>query len=553
MVDELATFYLGDWYVDTRANRLVKHAQEIKIESKVMAVLHYLARHQGELVTREMLEQAVWGKTVVGYDALTGCIARLRKVLEDDPRQPRFIETVSKKGYRLISEITLAAPPVHNNTATTTSRFLHPPWLWRAGIGLVVLGLVFAVLLTRQANHPATSVLRDRPSLVVLPFTNMSNEPGHDYFSDGMTADITTALSKLSGLLVIAQSSASSWQDTPATLPDIARSLGVQYVLQGNVQRQGNTLRVNVHLIDAERDIYLWSEQYDRELHNVFAVQDDITMHIVQALSVKLTQEEKRRTAQRYTHSVAAYDDFLRGQAVYGRHTREDNHLARDFYQQAIDRDGEFARAYSAMALTYVADYRFGWAASASGQLDHALKLARYAVDVDKELPQALWVLAYVHVFRQEYDEAATAASRAIELEPNFADSYITLAVCKMHFGAPAEALHLVRKAMLRNPRYPAAYASVLGQIYYFLGDYDQAVPALRDAIDRNSNLLTPHVFLIVALSKLDRQEEAVWVAEQVKTLAADFSVDQVAGLLPIHDAKIIKDMQQHLRRIGLK
>ncbi len=551
-----ASFYLADWHVDTSTNRLRRGETEVKLDPRAMAVLHHLARHAGELVTREDLERSVWRGSVVGYDALTGCIAKLRKALEDDPRRPRYIETISKKGYRLIGEIS-------GEGARSDDRQLNPVTggarrrrlLWGAVIGGMILALLLAGLLGNpQRDEPAAVKSRptDRPAIVVLPFRNASDVPGQDYFSEGITADITTALSKLSGLFVIAPSSASGYRGRPLDLQRIAESLGVRYVVQGSVRRSGEQLRVNVHLVDAATDVYLWSEKYDRRLRNVFDVQDDITSNVVKALSVRLTEEERRRTARRYTTSIDAYDDFLRGQALYVRHTRDDNLRAREYYRQAIDRDAGFARAYSAIALTYVAEQRYGWADASRESLEKALELARKGVALDDELPQAYWVLGYVHTFRQEYAEAARAANRALELDPNFADSYLTLAVSKLYFGKPEEALRLVQKAMLLNPRYPAAYASVLGQIHYFTGDYERALPALREAVERNISLRTPHVFLIAALSKLQRMEEAGWAVEQLKAIAPDLRAANVAEMLPIQDAALVEAMQRHLERAGL-
>lgn len=554
MAEVLNAFYLADWYVDSSSNRLCRGETEVRLESRMMAVLTYLAQHRGELVTRETLEQAVWGDAVVGYDALTGCIAKLRKVLGDDPRHPRYIETISKKGYRLIGNISREAPRADSASEAGGNGHLQKP-LWRLTVAILILGLVLTAVfwpLRNEEKAESAAQIMDRPSIVVLPFTNIGNEAGRDYFSDGITADINTALSKLSGLFVISQSSAANWRDSLADSRQFAGSLGVRYVLEGSVRRSGERLRINVHLVDAASDVYLWSEKYDRELRNVFAVQDDITAHIVNTLSVKLTQEEKRRTAQRYTSRIDAYDDYLRGHALYSHHTREDNLSAREYYQRAIDRDSGFARAYSSMALTYVAEHRYGWTQDSPSQLDKALKLAKKGVALDNELPQAHWVLAYVNVFRQAYQQAAEAAQRAIELEPNFADSYVTLAVCKMHFGESKMALRLLRKAMLLNPKYPAAYASVQGQIHFVLREYEQAVPMLREAIERNVNLLTPHVFLIVALSKLERPDEAAWEAGQLKTIAPNFTSNSIIGMLPIQDVDIIEDMQKHLQRLGI-
>lgn len=555
-----ASFYLADWYVDTRANRLSRGETEVKLESKVMAVLAYLVQHRGELVTRDELEQAIWGKVIVGYESLTGCIAKLRKVLGDDARRPRYIETISKKGYRLVAEVTgvdrsaaTSAPP----PGEPAGRDAVPPRRRRVVIGAAAVLLVLAgtgLLAWFGINTPVVTPggVATRPSIVVLPFVNLSDDPEDHYFSDGVTADLTTALSKLSGLLVVGQSASSGYRYKPTASGEIAESLGVRYVLEGSVRRTRDRLRVSAHLLDTESNLYLWSEKYDRDPTDLFEVQDEITGNIVTALSVKLTEQEKRRTASRYTVSFAAYDDFLRGQAHYMRHTREDYRRALGYYQQAIDRDPAFARAYSAMALARTAEYRRGWADPGSDQLDQALRLAQRGVELDGDLPQTQWALSYVYLFRKDYDKANEVIKRAIELDPNFADSYLNLAVCKIHFGQPEEALGLVHKAMLLNPEYPAAYASVLGQAYYFQGQYAEAVPVLRDALERNLNLLIPHVFLVAALSKQGRLEEARWAATQLKTVAADFTADNFSEILPFQDDATLEDMRRHLKQAGL-
>lgn len=561
-LDTNRPYYLADWQVDSGANRLRKGDIEVKLESKVMAVLDYLAQHQGELVTREALEHAIWGKTIVGYDALTSSIAKLRKALGDDPRQPEFIDTVSKKGYRLIAMLRVVDPGEASQPAADPK--IWPEHArqqginsWAIRIGLLILAVilvstVFLMTDFEESEYTPTTVT-GHPSIVVLPFTNLSGDPQQDYFSDGVSADLTTALSKLSGLFVIAQSSANGYRDKSQNIKHVAELLGVNYVIDGSIRREQNRMRVNVHLIDTKNNIYLWSEKYDRERQHILDVQDEITANIVNALAVQLTADEKQRIAKRYTTSIDAYDDFLKGQARYFLHNKEGNSAAQAYYQQAVDRDDSFARAYSAMAMTYVAEHRFAWANANTHPLEIALHLAEKGVALDDELPQALWVLAYVHLFRREYGDAEVAANRAVTLDPNYADSYLTLAVCKLHFGMPEEALQRIRKAMLLNPDYPSAYASVLGQAYFYMGQYEKSVQFLHEAIERNINLLTPHVFLIVALSKLDKLDEAQWAAEQLKTISPDFSsANSVADLLAIQDANAMEDIKNNLRRVGL-
>ncbi len=553
---EPKNFYVADWWVDVAANRLCRGDDEVRLESKMMAVLAYLADHAGEAVDRETLERVAWGGTVIGYDALTGCIAKLRKALQDDPREPRFIETIPKKGYRLIAGVARgtvqgAYTPVPAMAGPGPAR-RRPLWVGALVLLLVLVGLGLGVWRGGAQRAPSTPA-DVTPTIVVLPFATLGDEHAeYRYFSEGITTDITTALSRLSGLLVISHASANQWQDDAANATHAAGALGARYVLKGDVRRTPERVRVNVHLIDARSKVYLWSEKYDRELRDIFALQDDISAKVVAALAVTLTAEEKKHTAHRYTTSLEAYDDFQRGQAYYFRHTREDNHLAREQYQLAIDRDPGFARAYGAMALTHVADHRYGWVRSPTETLDRALVLARQGISLDRDSPRAYWVLGYVHLFRQEYRQAADAAGKAIALEPSYADSYVTLAVSRMHFGQAREALQLLRKAMLLNPHYPAAYASVQGQAYFVVGDYEAAVAILRKAIERNIQLPSPHVFLIAALSKLDRLDEARWAAEQLLAVAPEFSSDRVADMVTFRDAEVLGDLRKQLRRVGL-
>ena len=550
------TFRLGDWRAEPQANCLRLGDREERIETRVMDLLVYLADHAGEVVSREQLEGAIWGDAIVGYEALTNAIAKLRKVFDDDAKAPRYIETISKKGYRLIA-------PVSPDTATegaqsttrprTTTNLRASPVL--IGAGLVAAITVLAVLFWLPSSDRKSDRLHrpdgSRPAIAVLPFSNLGRTGDGDYLSNGVTADITTELSKLSGLFVVSTGATDS-DSNSRNLTRYAGKLGVRYVVQGSVRRGGDRLRVNVTLVDAASNAVLWSENYDSKPSDLFELQDSIVRKIVDTLQVQLTEAERQRAARRYTISIEAYDDFLRGQSLYARHTREDNLQAREYYQRALLRDDRFARAYSAMALTYAAEHRYGWTQSQSGLLDEALNNSRKAIEIDKDLPQAHWVQAYIQVFRRDYKQASRSAERAIELNPNFADSYLSLAVCRIHDEHPEQALELVRKAMLLNPEYPAAYASVLGQAHFYLRQYEQALSPLRDAINRNPNLVAPQVFLIVALGKSNQMEEARWAAEKLKLQAPDFHVGNVGKLLAIDDTRTVSELQKDLRQAGL-
>lgn len=549
-------FYVANWYVDSETNRITSDKQAIKLESKVMSLLVYLAKNQGNVVSREQLEADVWTDRVISYDALTSCITRLRKVLGDDSRNPVYIETVSKKGYRLIAPVrfehAVATSPEITSVPTLTNRRKSP-------VGLlltlaVVLSIAALLFFSTRPNVIDTSTeINDAPSIVVLPFDNLSRASDQTYFSDGITADIQIALSKLSGLQVITPTSVLAEKNEYDFVSTADNQQQARYILTGSVQRADNKLRVNVTLLDNQTHHHLWAESYDREITAVFDVQDDITAKIVATLSIKLTEEETRRIAHRFTNSIEAYDQFLRGQALYTQHTSNENLLARERLQQAIKLDPNFARAYSTLALTYVDAYRYQWFIESENLLLKTLTLAEKAVAIDDKLPQAFWALAYAKLHMHQYQQAIDAINLALAVSPNYADGYAILALIDLYRGDAAEGLQMIRKAMRLDPNYPAQYVSVLGQAHFYLGEYETAAIVLRDAIDKNFSLLTAHIMLTASLNKSGAHDEASWSAEQLHTIAPKFAVTDVGRIFPLKDSQQLEDIMAQLRSAGLK
>jgi TolB-like protein/DNA-binding winged helix-turn-helix (wHTH) protein len=549
-------FHVADWYVDVDSNRIQSGQQDIKLESRVMTLLVYLAENQGSVVSREQLEADVWSGRVISYDALTSCITRLRKVLGDDSRKPVYIETVPKKGYRLI------APVSWNNADNTTEENAQDRETGRkrpipvTNIMVAVLLLLLAVAAiviipsqTTVSDDPA--VLSETPSIIVLPFDNLSNDADQEYFSDGITADLSIALSKLSGLRVIAPQSmlieSGESEDRKFDSQQLAR-----YLLSGSVQRAANKLRVNVMLIDNDTHHQIWAESYDREITAVFDVQDEITARIVSTLQIKLTEEEKSRVAHRFTNSIDAYDQFLRAQALYTQHTNNENLLARDHLRQAIQLDPNFARAYSTLALTYVDEYRYNWSSGTENPLLQTLKLAEKAVTIDNSLPQAYWSLAYAQLHLHRYDQAIASINQSFKVSPSYADGYAILALIHIYRGDADQGMNMIRQAMRLNPDHPAQYISVMGQAYYYQGDFENAAAVFRDAVDKNFSLLTAHIMLTATLSQLGLQDEASWSAGQLRTLSPGFIMTDVARIFPIKNEEKLQAIFEQLRLAGL-
>jgi adenylate cyclase len=581
-------FRVGDWLVEPGVGCVTRDSHSVKLEPKVMGLLVCLARRPGRVLSREELEEAVWAGTVVGYDALTSAIIKLRKAFGDDSRHPWLIETVSKKGYRLIApvadadavaapapvaEALIASSPLPHSVADTTSspasvseegaappatmpqpRGRKPGRLAIAALAVLLVGVVVAWFTLDRAPPDAVPAAVPAPaaSIAVLPFANLSGDPDFEYFSDGITEDITTDLSKVSSLLVIARNSAFAYKDQPLSLKSVAEALRVRYVVEGSVRRAGDAIRINAKLIDAETGVHLWVERYDRPIQDIFAVQDDVTRNIVTALALTLTDKEKQRVARRYTRSVEAYDLFLRGQSFYARSTEEDNARARTLYLRAIELDPAFARAHAAVALTHTEDFRHGWGADPARSIRQAVARARQAVALDDTIPQTLWALGYVHVSNRQIAEGAAAAERAIALDPNNADAHMTLAYARVYQNRSQDAIALARKAMRLNPHYPSQYPSILGRAYYHLGQYEQAVETLRHAVELNPNRTPARLYIVLSYVALGKLEEASWEVGEVRVNDPDFSVDGVNQILPVSDPRTLARMQDDLRRAGL-
>ena len=419
-------------------------------------------------------------------------------------------------------------------------RHLVPLWLKQARslVAFTLGAAVFAGGLAWYYSRDSLPAVTHRtdaslPALVLLPFTNMGSDPQQEYFTEGVTADITTDLSRLGSLRVIARQTASTYRGESVSAQQVGRELGVRYVLEGSIQKAGDRLRINVRLTDAEDNHLMWGERFDRKIGDVFAVQDEIASHIVNALSIEISDEERRRLAHRYTQSVEAYELFLRGQQAYVQQNAEDNARAQEYFRRAIDLDPLFARAYAALALTYSDDWRFGWSKDSEKGADEALRLARHAITLDKDLPQAYWALGFVQIFRGEYVEAIKAAERAIALDPNNSDAYVTLAISTNFAGDPEKAIALMHQAIALNPRYGSRYSGVLALAYYHAGKYDEALAAFDDSLRRNPERIPPYLYKTAIFMKMGRKDDAEWQVGEVLAIKPDFTLDNLDRILP--------------------
>ena len=381
--------------------------------------------------------------------------------------------------------------------------------------------------LSPQAT-PAALPLPDKPSIIVLPFVNMSNDPEQDYFSDGITEDIASDLSKISSLFVIARNSAFTYKGKAVKVQDISREMGVRYVLEGSVRKADNQVRITAQLIDATTGHHVWAERYDRPLKDVFALQDEIVQKIVTTLKLQLTLQEQGWIVRKHTDNLEAYDAFLRGVESYLRLTKEFNSQARQLFEKALALDPQYAEAYAWLGMTYWREWVVRWNMDPQ-TLERALALAQQAVALDDSLPRAHSALSYIYAQKQQYEQAIAEGERAIALDPNNADSYARLAEVLNMAGRPEEGQRSMGQAMRLNPYFPPWYFGTLGWAYSLTGRYTESIAMLKEAISRSPNDPVPYSVLVFSyalqwISQLSPSpqtlEEAVAMGQRALTLS---------------------------------
>jgi len=555
-----------------------------------MDVLVYLIHRAGQVVTRQELEDNVWAGTIVSYEALTVTINKIRRALQDNPHKPEFIETLPKKGYRLIAPVTSLDKVSDSKTDMSDSETLvnepspkPSPWLFRPAIlltavvllaGLAGYGFYSQSVVVPDARTALRNVglAENRVSIAVIPFANNSGNSEKDYFASGMTEYLITDLSRLSGLTVIARTSVMGYNSASANIGEISKDLNVRYVLTGSVQINGDRMRVAVQLSDAVSKIQLWADRFERKMGDIFLVQDEITQQIVAALVARLTGDGQTKPAQDYTllvkesanlkqamgswrgtNSVEAYDSYIRGNDLYTTITKEGNVLARRMFRRAIDIDPNFSEAYSAIALTYIDDYRNNWVEDPLAAVDRAFDFSNRAIAIDKNAAVAYMVLAYSNLYgKKKPEQAIASAEQAIKLYPSYADAYAVMASAYSFIGQPDVAVPLTQYAIRLNPGSSHVYFANLGRDNYFLGNLDEAVKYLETATYRNANYLNAHLYLAAAYARRGQLSDAGWEVEQIRTLDPKFSLDYWASTQPYHSEKRLSQMVSDIRKAGL-
>ncbi len=555
-----ACFYINDWQVTPEEGRISLGDLQVRLEPKAMEVLVYFSEHPGEVVSREALERDVWHGQLVGYDAVTSTVIKLRKAFGDKARNPQYIATIPKRGYQLIAKVRKpqeaeAGPAI----PTTSPRPVVKPTFGLAGMLLLaVTALLGVIWWTGQSMNDYFSssvqpkISEEPPIVVVLPFSNLSRNAEQEGFINGMTEDLISDLSGLSGLRVISSNTSFTFKDRKPQPQDLRKELNADFVVSGSVRRHGSSIRVNARLVDAKNGIQKWAKRYDRNLAEVFDVQDDLTKSIVNALALRLSLEEKNRLDVMMTDNLAAYDYFQEGQRLGKTNTRDSNQQAQAAYRQAIEADPTYGRAYGALSYVMAYGYRRNWTDSPSQTIDRALELARLAVKLGSTTPHTYWSLGYVHLMRREFKQAEKVVEQSLKIAPNFADSYGLLALIKNSLGESEQAVKLIKKGIELNPYYTWDYHYNLGRAYHDLGRYEDAIRELELGRERNENVVPIRLHLAAAYVNAGRLDDAEWEVEEIRLLSPDETLTHVRAAYPTNNPLLLEKLISDLRKVGL-
>jgi adenylate cyclase len=424
---------------------------------------------------------------------------------------------------------------------------------------IVVAGLITWNIYLQQSKkvEPASLdkmayPLPEKPSIAVLPFDNLSGNPEQEYFSDGITEEIITALSKVPKLFVIARNSTFTYKGKPVKVQQVSEELGVQYVLEGSVRRVGDRVRIAAQLIDALTGLHIWAEKYDRDINDIFVVQDEITKKIITALQVKLTEGEQARFYAKGTDNLEAYLKVMEANWHYSQISKEGVLKAKQLAEEAIALDPGYAFAYKILGSTHGIAMQLGMSKNPRESLKRAIGLFRKAIELDDSSAMAHNSLGFWSMYVRQYDTAAVEGKRALELEPNSADVIAGYASIVTILGKPEEAISFFKEALRLNPKPPSYYFHFFGIALRDSGQYEKAVIQARKAIEQEPNNLIANVVLTSSLSLAGKEDKARIAAKEILRISPKFSVERWEKVSPHKDRAVVKRYCNALRKAGL-
>jgi TolB-like protein/Tfp pilus assembly protein PilF len=469
-------YVFEDFSLDIERRELHRDARLVPVEPQVFDLLAYLISNRRRVVSKDDLIAAIWGGRIISDSAISSKVTAVRQAVGDSGGKQRLIRTVTRKGFRFVGDV--------NERAKSE-----------------------AAILDLEAPR-----LPDKPSIAVLPFTNMSGDPEQEYFADGMVEEIITGLSRIRWLFVIARNSSFTYKGRAVDVKQVGRELGVRYLLEGSVRKSANRIRIAGQLIDASSGVHLWADCFEGAIEDVFELQDQMTASVLGAIAPRLRQAEIERARRKPTASLDAYDLFMRGLANIYKWSREGNKEALRLFYKAVELDPDFSAAYAAAASCLGNRKGFGWVIDREQEVAEAKRLARRAVQSGAEDATVLsfsgYVLAYVG---KELDDGAAFVERALLINPNLALGWYNSGWIKVWLGEPDRAIERFAQAMRLNPIDPSTFGMQEGMAHahFFAGRYDEALSWAKMAL---RELPVSHTALRIAAASCalaGRDEEA--------------------------------------------
>lgn len=420
-------------------------------------------------------------------------------------------------------------------------------WRWQPGGGDAGR---LADEVAGSADRPPT--LPDKPSIAVLPFQNMSGDPEQEYFADGIAEDIITSLSKISQLLVIARNSSFTYKSANVRVQTIAEQLGVRYLVEGSVRKAGSRVRITCQLIDCRSGGHVWAERFDRELTDIFDVQDEVTQRIVSAMAVKLTPDERRRIGHKATDNLEAYDHFLRGVEQYRLQTKDNIVKVKEIFEHVKQLDPNFGPAHAFLAFVHLMDYINHWNATGRQPLERAYEAAQRAIALDETCPRAHIAMGSVYLWKKQHEHAIAEFERAIVLDPNFAVGHARLGWVLHYAGRARDAIEVIERGMRLDPHYPDDYLHLLAQAHFQLGEYQRAADLLKRRLLLKPESDISRVMLAASHGHLGNASEARTEWAEVLRVNPKYSLKYGRKVMPYKDPADFDHIVDGLRKAGL-
>src|SRR5713226_1907139 len=523
------TLGFGDCEIDLERRELWRAKRAVHVEPQVFDLLVYLVQNRDRVVSKDDLIASVWGGRIVSESTLTSRINAARNAVGDSGRKQQLIRTIPRKGLRFIGAVQTQVDDNTPNQATDP-----PPDE------------------IRDVSRPAL-LLPDRPAIAVLPFVNMSGDPEQEYFSDGITEDIITALSKLRWFFVMARNSSFIYKGKAVHMRQVADELGVGYVIEGSVRRGGDRVRITAQLNDVATGSHLWAERYDRGLADVFAVQDEITEAIVAAIEPQLYAAENFRAQRKPPDSMDAWDLVMRALSHYWRVTRQDNVVAQALLEKAIAIDPTYGQALGVLAASHTFSAHMGLADMAT-TVPIAKRAALAAIRADSEDPWAHHALGCVFLFTRCFEDSLAEFELALRLNSNFslAQGYYGLALA--YCGRWEEADVAARRALRLSPRDPfsAIYCGIAAYAQFVGRNYDEAMRLSREGIRQRADFVGAHRVLTAAAGMAGQAQVATAALQELRRVQPNISLAWIANQMPIRQDADREHYLEAFRRAGL-